>query len=820
MNGLRLPVFATSIRDMRFAVRQLLKSPGFAVTAMLTLALGIGANTAMFSVVDGVLLAPLPYPEPDRLMTVWESRPNVKQMDISYEDFRDWQRNSRSFEGIAAYMWTRYSLSGEGAPENIEGMKVASGFFATLGVKPALGREIAPAEDRNGAAPVAVISDRLWRVRFGSSPAAIGQAIDLDGVNYTIVGVAPRGFRFWLDSDVYTSIARGAPQILLERSVHGIGGIARLRPGVSLEAAKSEVGAIQQNLDRLYPADDRGVGIDLVPLKEQMIGDIRPTLLLLLCAVGLVLVIACANVANLLLARSSARAREFGVRAALGASRGRIARQLLTESLILAFAGGLLGAILAEVSVGAVKQLMRDAIPRSENISLNLPVLLFTFAAVILVGLLFGLIPALKSSSLDVQAALKEGGRGATGARSRTQGTLVVVQMALTLVLLAGSGLLLRTIRDLLRQNPGFDAHHLVLFRIGLSPTLPRAAAATRTALEQTVERIREIPGVQGASLTNLVPLEGSDNSGPFWLGTQAPASLQDAPHALYFWSSPEYLATMKIPLLQGRFFTAADTVKTDHVVAIDEDLARAYFPGRSPVGETLTVGHWGAARVVGVVAHVRHWGLADPTSYNPGQIYIPLYQLPDWMAVDFFRDSLTIVARTAIEDSSIVPEIKSVVNTTGGGETIFNIQPMEEVISASISAQRLPLMLLAAFAGLALMLASVGVYGVISYSVVQRVREIGVRMALGAGRRDVLRMTLGSGMRLAVGGLVIGLAAALLLARILTSFSSLLYGVRASDPLTYLVVAAVLACTALLACSVPAWRAMRIDPVEALRTE
>jgi len=346
-------------RDLRFAARQLFKSPGFAAAAIVTLALGIGANTAMFSVVEGVLLSPLPYPDAGRLVTVWQSRPSVKQIGISYKDFRDWQRASHSFESIAAYMWTRYSLSGEGAPENIEGMKVASGFFATLGVKPALGREIAPSEDTGGAAPVAVISDRLWKARFGANTRAIGQSIDLDGVNYTVIGVAPRGFRFWLDSDVYTSIARGAPQILLERSVHGIGGIARIRSGVSLAQAGEELSIIQRNLDRLYPADDHNIGIDLVPLKQQMVGNIRPTLLLLLCAVGLVLAIACANIANLLMARSAGRVRELGVRSALGATRARIVRQLLTESVILAFAGALPGALLAKVSVDAVKHFMK-----------------------------------------------------------------------------------------------------------------------------------------------------------------------------------------------------------------------------------------------------------------------------------------------------------------------------------------------------------------------------------------------------------------------------------------------------------------------------
>jgi predicted permease len=395
-----------------------------------------------------------------------------------------------------------------------------------------------------------------------------------------------------------------------------------------------------------------------------------------------------------------------------------------------------------------------------------------------------------------------------------------VVQMALTLVLLVGAGLLLRSIRDLLQQNPGFDPRQLISFRIGLSPSLTQTASGTRIALQQLLDRIRGIPGVEAADLTNLVPLNGGDNSGPFWLGTQAPASPQDAPHALYFWTGPDYLETMKIPLLQGRFFSNADTTQTDKVIAIDSELARIYFPGRSPVGETITVGHWGAARVVGVVGHVRHRGLDDPASYNPGQIYIPAYQLPDWMVLDFFRDSMAIVVRTPLSAASIMPAVKSAVYGSSGDQVVYDVLPFEEVVSASMAPRRLPMMLLGAFAILALALASVGVYGVISYSVTQRVQEIGVRMALGADRGDVLRMIVGRGLRLAVAGLGIGIASALVLTRILTSFSSLLYGVRAGDPITFVSVSLVLTGAALLACYIPARRAMRVDPVQALRME
>ncbi|MGB6690200.1 MAG: ABC transporter permease [Terracidiphilus sp.] len=815
-----LQLVETVLRDLRFAARQLTKSPGFAVTAILTLALGIGANTAMFSVVQGVLLAPLPYSQPDRLVMIWQSRPNVKQIDVSYPDFQDWQRDAHSFERMAAATWWEYNLAGPGAAEHVEGMKVSSGFFATLGVKLAIGREFSTSEDREHGVPAAIISDRLWRERFGSSAQVLGRSIDLEGTNYTVVGVLPAGFRFWTASDVFTSLAQGAPKIMMERSVHGIAAIGRLRSGVSMGQAKSELAAVQQNLDRLYPAEDRNIGVDLVPVKQQMVGDVRPTLVMLLGAVALVLLIACANMANLLLARSAARMREFGVRAALGASRPRIASQLLTECMLLSLAGGVLGLILAKAAVGMVVASMRDNLPRSENIGLNLSVLLFTFGVAILVGILFGLGPALKSSKVDVQSSLKDGGRGSTSTRHRAQSTLVVVQMALTLVLLVGAGLLLRTIRDLLQQNPGFDARQLISFRIGLSPSLTRTGSSTRIALQQLLERIRRIPGVEAADLTNLVPLNGGDNSGPFWLGTQAPASPQDAPHALYFWTGPDYLKTMKIPLLQGRFFTGADTTQTDKVIAIDSNLARIYFPGRNPVGETITVAHWGAARVVGVVGHVRHWGLDETTSYNPGQIYIPAYQLPDSMVLDFFRDSMAIIVRTPLNVATVMPAIKSTVYGSSGDQVIYNVLPIEDVIAASMASRRLPMMLLGAFAILALALASVGIYGVISYSVTQRVQEIGVRMALGANRGDVLRMIVGRGLRLAIAGLCIGIAAALILTRILASFSKLLYGVRGNDPVTILSVSLLLTGAALLACYIPARRAMRVDPVQALRSE
>jgi predicted permease len=815
-----LPLAETLMRDVRYALRQLSRSPGFAATAILTLALGIGANTAIFSVVQGVLLAPLPYPQSDRLVLLHQSRPNVQHLDISYPDFQDWQRTSRSFERMAALSWRDYDLTGPGTPEHLAGMEVSSGFFTTLGVKPALGRDFTPAEDEPEGAPTLLISDRLWRDRFASSAQALGKSMILDGVDFTVIGVLPPKFRFWTDADVYASLGQGSAQIFLnDRTVHSMPAIGRLKPEVNLIQAQGELGAVQENLDRLYPAADRNLGSDLVPLKQAFVGDVSGTLLLLMGAVGIVLLIACTNVANLLLARSASRRREFAIRKALGANRTRIVRQLLTESVLLALAGGLLGLGLAKLGLSLMLSAFPDSLPRTDNIGVHLPVLLFALSISLAVGILFGLAPAFKNSSVSLQGSLKAGDRGSTRVQHRSQSALVVVQMALTLVLLAGSGLLLRTIRQLWSVNPGFDEHHVLTFKVGLSPSLTRTAATTRIAYRQLLDRIRQIPGVQAADLTNIVPLSDQDNSGPFWLGTQAPASPQDAPHALYFWTGPNYLEVMKIPLLRGRFFTPADTSKSQPVIVVDSVLAQTYFPGRDPVGQTITVAHFGAARVIGVVGHVRHWGLADPATYNPGQIYISVYQIED-ASVPVFAGWLKIVVRTPLNAATVMPDLKNAIYSAGKDQPVYSIETLAEVVSACMASQRLPMMMLGAFAGLALLLASVGIYGTLSYSVSQRVQEIGIRMALGAKRGNVLRMVIGQGLRLAVVGLALGGTAALLLGRLLKSFSQLLYGVKVNDPLTFIAVSLVLMAAAFLACCLPACRAMRVDPMQALRTE
>jgi putative ABC transport system permease protein len=807
--------------DVRYGLRILRKNPGFTAVAILTLALGIGANTAIFSVVQGVLLAPLPYSEPERLVMVWQYNLTLKHpISVSYPDFLDWQRNARSFQQMAAFDSQERNLTAPGTPEHLNGEEISSGFLSTLGIKPVLGREFSPREDQQGGAPVVIISSRLWKNRFAGRADALGKSVTLDGVEYTIAGVLPAGFRlFGDDADVYTPVGQGDPLIFGDRTIHPILCVARLKPGVTIAQSEAETGAIQEHLDRLYPSADRGLGANVKPLQHEIVADVSGTLLMLLGAVGIVLLIACANVANLLLARSAARAREFAIRSALGASGARIVRQLITESVLLSLAGGVLGLALAKWGVHPVLAALPGSLPRSGNIGVNVSVLLFALVVSVAAGILFGLAPALQSSRADLQTSLKAGGRGSTSPHHRAQSTLVIVQIALTLVLLVGAGLLFRTIHRLWEVNPGFDARHVIAFNVGLSPSATKTTSGMRIAYQQLIERIRNIPGVTSAEVTVLSPLSEHQNIGPFWVGSQEPASSAQAPRALFYWTGPDYLGTMEIPLLQGRYFTADDTASSQPVVLIDSVLARAYFPDRDPIGQAMTIPHWGPVRIIGVVGHVRHWGLDERDAYTRNQIYASLNQLQgDWAPIFYRR--LTVVVRTPLDAVAVMPAIKAAVYGASDDRTVYGVQIMQAALSRSLSTQRFSMILLGVFADLALLLASIGIYGVISYSVVRRVHEIGIRMALGAERRDVFRMVIRQGLRLALTGVAIGAAIALILTRLLSSFSHLLYGVGASDPVTFLVVSVVLTGVAILACYIPARRAMRVDPMIALRHE
>ncbi len=815
--------FDRLLRDLRYALRSLRKTPAYTTAAILTLALGIGANTAIFTALDAVVLRPLPYRDPDRLVIALLYNHSLKNpTELSYPDFLDWQRSAVSFEQIAAFKPAGFDLSHPGSPEHVSGYEVSSDFFSTLGVNLALGRSFSPDTNKFGGTPAAVISHRLWQQRFHGNSAVIGKSITLNGSGYIIAGVLPQTFRFEEQPpDVFTPIGRSDPIFVEDRTVHDVLCLARLAPGVSLGQAHAQMNALQEQIDRENPTTEKGQSTYLLSLKQMLVGDVGGTLLLLLGAVGILLLIACANVANLLLARSAARTREFAVRRALGATRAQIIQQLITESVLLSLAGGILGLAVARLGLSAVLRASPGSLPRVDTIALNASVLLFALGISTAVGIVFGLVPAFKHANTDLQSDLKEGGRGSTSSHQRTQDMLVIAQFALALVLLSAAGLLFRTIRNLWSVNPGFETQHIITFHVGLSPSLTQTPSATRAAYRQLTARIRALPGIQEAGLTALVPLGHNFNSGPFWIGPHQPASMAEIPRATYYPIGPDYPRVMKIPLLRGRLLTEADTIHSERVCLIDSVLAHTYFPNRDPVGQTLTIPHWGAAhavpvRIVGVLGHVEQDGLDSSGGKKP-EIYYTLYQLPD-EGLSIFRSEVTFVVRTPLHAAAVLPAIKNAVYGASGDQPVYDILTMRDVLSQSMARQSFPMILLVAFSLLALLLATVGIYGVVSYSTTQRLPEIGIRMALGAARSDVLQMLIRRGVRLALIGIAIGTVAAAILTRLLSSFSRLLYGVRPADPLTFLAVSLCLTLAALCACYLPARRAARMDPSHVLR--
>jgi predicted permease len=583
-------------RDLRQAFRSLFRTPAFALSAILTLALGIGANTAIFSALDAIVLRPLPYPKPDRLVIVAHYNPMLKYATyLSYPDFLDWQRGAASFNQLAAFTPVGFDLTNPGAPEHVNGYEVSANFFSTLGVDFAVGRSFSPDNDQIGGAPAVVISNRLWRERFNSDASVIGRSFTLNGSGYFITGVLRPGFNFQNEqADVYTPVGRSNLMFRQDRTNHDILCVGRLKDGISIAQAHAEMETVQEHIDQLNPATERDLRTSVVSLKQQLVGDVGQTLVLLLGAVGFVLLIACANVANLSLARSATRAREFSVRRALGASRIDIIRQLITESVLLSLSGGGLGLLLATVGLRAVLRAAPGNLPRVEDTALSIPVLLFAFIISIAVGIVFGLLPALKYSRTNLEADLREGARGSTARRQSAQNILVIIQIALALVLLSGAGLLFRTVNNLWAAKRGFDTQSVITFQIGLSPFVTQTASATRASYQQLTGRIREIPGVDSADLTALLPLGKGDNSGPFWIATHQPASMSLIPRANWYPTGPNYPRSMRIPLLKGRFLSNADNVHSPLVVLVDSVLAHAYFSGKDPLGQTLTIPHWG----------------------------------------------------------------------------------------------------------------------------------------------------------------------------------------------------------------------------------
>jgi len=811
--------------DIRYGLRMLFKNPAFSVIAIATLALGIGANTALFSVINGVLLNPLPYPGAERLIALYSKSAHFSRQSISYPNFLDWQRENKSFALLAAYRGDSLNLTGQGEAERLRTAMISWSFFPVLGVNPAMGRNFTEQEDKLGAGPVVLISDSLWHRKFQGVRDVVGKAISLNAKLYTIVGVVPASFHFEGNNynpktDVFVPIGQWDEKIFQDRRVGmGMDAIGRLKPGVSFEQANSEMAGIASHLAELYPDINKDLGITLIPLKENTVGDIQPYLLVLLVAVGCVLLIACANVANLLLARAMGRTREFAIRTALGASPFRMARQVLTESVLLALAGGSIGLVMASWGTQAAISALPDALPRANEIHLSGRVLGFAFMISILTGIAFGLIPALKTASGDVHETLKEGGRGMSGTRHRAQSTIVVLEMAVALVLLVGAGLMIRSLAKLWSVDPGFNPQNVLSFSLASAQPLGDTPAATRAAFRQLHDSLAAVPGVQSVSLSvGSSPMSG-DSELPLWLeGEPKPSSTSEMKMSLFYIVQPDYLNVMKLPLKRGRFITEADNEKSTFVVVIDEEFAKRVFGNTEPIGKHVNLDILNkTAEVVGIVGHVKQWGLDEnPNTLVQAQCYMALAQTPDEV-MPLIAHGVEGYARVEPAMLTNASPIHSAVSAVNGDMVVYGVQSMTAVIADSIAAKRFLMTVLGIFAAVATLLSCVGIYGVISYVVGQRTHEIGIRMALGAGRWTVLRMMLEQGGRLALFGVGIGAVSALLLARLM---SKMLYGVNSYDPLTFVGVIVVLTLVALLACLIPARRATRVDPMVALRYE
>jgi predicted permease len=811
----------TLAQDLRYAMRMFLKSPGFATVAVLTLALGISANTALFSVVNGVLLNPLEYPHSEQLVAVYGTAPGLGPGPVVYPNFLDWQHDNRTFSSMAIYRNQDYNFIGTGEAERLSGYMISADFFSTLGVNPILGRTFHADDDLVGGRPVVILSGGLWKRKFGSTPDILGKPLTLNGRSYTVIGVVPSSFTFYgAQRDVYTPIGQWNDPSFRDRrisvSAHAVG---RMKPGVTIRQAQADMDVIARNLAAAFPVADKDVGIVLVSMKEDIVGNIQPFLIVLLAAVGFLLLIACANVANLLLARSIGRTAEFAVRTALGASHMRLIRQLLTESVLLAGLGGSLGLLLAFWGTKAVLHTLPGTLPRAEEVSLDGRVLLFTLALSLFAGIVFGLAPAMRSSRPNLLEILKEGGRGSSGARHRLQRLFVASEVAMALVLLIGAGLMLRSLAALWRVNPGYNPSHAITFVVSMPSSETTTSAETRTRLRQFEDKMLSVPGVKAVSVTlGSRPLI-HDSELPFWiLGRPKPANDNDMPQAMFYLAEAGFQQAMGITLKRGRFITAQDNENAPAVIDIDDSFARTYFPEEDPIGKSVHLEQFNVdAEIVGIVGHVKQWGPgANEPSAVQAQFYYPFMQLPEKI-MPHAAGSVAVVLRTQGDPAAIMGPVRRAVNEMDPREVVYAVQTMEDVIAGSFAARRLSMILLGTFAALALVLSCIGIYGVISYLVGQRTQEIGVRMALGAQRRDVIRLVLGQAAKMTLLGVAAGLAAALGLTRLM---ASQLFGVTAHDPLTYVGVAILLTLVALIACYLPARRAVRVDPIVALRHE
>jgi putative ABC transport system permease protein len=796
-------------QDLRYSARMLFKHPGFTLVAVLTLSLGIGANTAIFSIVNAVLLRPFPYQAPEQLVIVGEFAPGGS---VSYPNFVDYRDDRSVFEAASAVRSNEsYNFSGAGEPERLQGRLVSAGFLTLLGVKPLIGRDFLPEDDRPGANPAVMLSYGFWSRTFGSDQSIIGKPITLNNQSYTVVAVMPQDFQFGLPADVTIPIGLSAERFKTRGADPGSSVVARLKPNISQQQTESALNVVYNRLEQQYPDSNTGRRGTLLPLHESFVGNVRQPLLILLGAVGLVLLIACANVANLLLVRASTRRREMSVRVALGANRWRIIRQLLTESLMLASIGAALGILFAHWGARFIASQLPEGIPRLAEADVDLRVLLFTLTVSLVTGLLFGLAPALQASRLNLTDALKEGDRGSIG-RQHLRSVLVVAEVALTLTLLVGAGLLIQSFRRVLQVDPGFDAQNLLTMQVSVNNADGNQVVSF---FKQLQENVRSLPGVKSVAISNGLPL-GSVNRPVFFIQGRPLPEKGKAPGAMRYTVGGDYFQTMAIDLIKGRVFNSQDTASTPLVVVIDEALAQ-HFPNEDPIGQRLSQSDTGmpSYEIVGVVRHVEQDNVDGQEARTP-QFYLNFNQVPADRWPGQVR-RINLLMRTDVEPASLAPAVRGQISALNKDQAVFNVRTMEQIVSQSVAPRRFSMLLLTVFAVVALALAVIGIYGMLSYAVAQRTREIGLRMTLGAQRTDVMRLVIGHGMKLAVAGVLIGLVASFALTR---TMKNLLFGVSATDPITYGSITLLLAIVALVACWIPARRATKVDPMIALRYE
>ena len=804
----------TTLQDLRFAFRMLRKKPSFTIAAVLTLALGIGATTSIFSVVNSVLLRPLPYADSARVIVMHETNPSVGSVAVSYPNFLDWREQSQTIAQMAAVHNVNFNLSGVNQPESINGYGVSPNFLSLLGVRPVLGRDFLPSEEKTGTAPVALLSYKLWQSHLGADPNVVGRTIALDGHDLTIIGVLPQTFYFLDKSDVLTPIGIWLDEDMMRRGNRGdMDVVGRLAPGVTAAQARAEMNAIAARLTQKYPLENHGGGMEMNAIRDEFVSDTRPAILVLFGAVLFVLLIACANVANLYLVRSAERTKEIAVRLAFGAKRGRIIRQMLTESLLLAALGGALGIMLGMWSLSGLSRLIPPDTLMGMQIKMDGKVFLFAGALMIFVAVAFGLVPALQSTRPDVQEALKDGGRSSTPSakQHRVRGALAIAETALALVLLIGAGLMVKSLYRLFQVSPGFQPDRVLTMGMNLRSSQYYKTEAQLLFWQRILDRVRAIPGVESVALGSVVPFTGEHSRTDIVFEGLPTPGIGLYPHPDFHSISADYLKVLGEPLIRGRAFTENDNASAPLVGLINSKLAQRYFPNGDAIGNRFSFARANSKddkwiTIVGIVSDTRLYGLENPSRF---EVYTPLLQTP--------RDTMTLAVRSLSDPSSLTSEVRAAIAEIDKDQPVVQVETMKELLSQSVSTRHATLILLEMFSALALVLASIGIYGVMAYSVAMRTHEIGIRMALGAQKRDVLRMVMGQGVRLSLAGVLIGVLAALALTRLI---SSLLFSVSAIDPLIFISVPILLIIVTLVACYIPAMRAMKVDPMVALRYE